>query len=210
MGKNKLSSKKRENILQNILFFNRWAKNYDLSIFKFWMRQFQKPVYRIISNKKNLRILDISCGTGELLKALQEKNKRTELYGIDISTNMLSIAKKKLPESVKLVKADVHKIPFQKNFFDYTITTEAFHHYYNQKKAIIEMTRVTKNNGEIIVIDVNFYLRFIHWLFEKIEPGCVKVNTRKEMKVLFQQAGIKNIEQKRNFVFSVMTVGKKV
>ena len=195
-----------KNIQQNSSFFNRGAKRYDNFLLQFWMRRFHTPTLQELHLNQSTNILDISCGTGELLKTLQGK---AELYGIDISEEMLTVARKKLEPKVHLQKADVHNLPFQDHFFDYVITTEAFHHYYNQPKALQEMIRITKNGGKVIVTDINFFLKPIHWLFETFEPGCVKVNSKKEMKRLFQQAGLKNIRQKRNFGFAVMTVGEK-
>ena len=122
---------------------------------------------------------------------------------------MLSKAGKKLSGKAKLQKADVHALPFKDNSFNYVISTEAFHHYYDQQKAVREMARIIKSGGKVIVVDINFFLKPIHWLFKKLEPGHVKINSRKEMKQLFQQAGLKDIRQRRNFLFAIMTVGEK-
>ena len=92
---------------------------------------------------------------------------------------MLAVARTKLPKEATLLKADVHRLPFKDDFFDYVTSTEAFHHYHDQQKALQEMFRVTKTGGKIIIVDINFFLRHIHWLFQKIEPGCVKVNSKK-------------------------------
>lgn len=195
-----------KNLKQNTNFFNRWAKSYDFPIFKFWMTRFHIPIFKEISFSKDTKILDMSCGTGELLKELKGK---ADLTGADISEEMLKKARAKLPKEIRLQRADVHDLPFKDSTFDYTITTEAFHHYHNQPKALSELKRVTKHNGKVIVVDVNFFLRLVHWLFEKLEPGCAKVNSRKEMLQLFQKAGLRNIKQRRNFVFAVMTSGEK-
>ncbi|HLC71702.1 MAG TPA: hypothetical protein VJI32_06835, partial [Candidatus Nanoarchaeia archaeon] len=61
----------------------------------------------------------------------------------------------------------------------------------------------------VSVVDVNFFSSGIHWLFRKLEPGCVKINSKKEMRGLFEAAGFRNIRQQRNFIFAVMTVGEK-
>jgi len=66
---------------------------------------------------------------------------------------MLEVTKSKLGDNVKLQKSDVHNLPFENNIFDYVITTEAFHHYYDQMKVIGEMKRVTKQGAKIIVVD---------------------------------------------------------
>ncbi len=91
------------NIKQNISFFDRWARTYDKVLYQFWMKRFHIPVFKELKLEKQTKILDISCGTGELLKKLKGK---AELYGIDISEEMLKIAKQKVP-SATLQKADV-------------------------------------------------------------------------------------------------------
>ncbi len=194
------------NIEKNRNFFDRWAKSYDAALFQFWMRKFYLPVLKEVMLTKKSRLLDISCGTGELLQNLSGK---AQLYGGDISEEMLKKARMKLPEEVTLLKADVHHLPFENNYFDYVVTTEAFHHYYDQKLTLEEMSRVTKKGGKVIVSDINFFLKPIHWLFQTFEPGCVKINSKNEMRGLFEKTSLKNIHQSRNFLFAVMTVGEK-
>lgn len=188
--------------------FNRWASTYDFGLFQYWMKKFQVPAIREIDFGKKPKILDISCGTGELLHSLSKAGK-SELYGVDIAEKMLEEARKKLPLEVQLQKADVHRLPFKANAFDYVLTTEAFHHYYDQRRALQEMYRVTNKSGKVIVVDINFFLKPLHFLFQKLEPGNVKINDQKEMKKLFTEAGLKVEKQSRNFLFAVMTVGVK-
>jgi len=195
-----------KNLSKNRYFFNKWAKSYDQASNQFWMKRFHVPVLKELLLNQETKILDISCGTGELLQKLEGK---ASLYGIDFSEEMLKKARSKLSQKAKLQKADVHALPFNDNFFDYVFSTEAFHHYYDQQKAVQEMARITKTGGKVLVVDINFFLKPIHWLFKKFEPGHVKINSKKQMKQLFQQAGLKNIKQQRNFLFAIMTVGEK-
>jgi len=197
---------KDKNLSKNRYFFNRWAKNYDRASNQLWMKRFQVPALKELLLNQKSKVLDLSCGTGELLKKLEGK---ATLYGVDISEEMLAKARIKLSPKVKLRKADVHTLPFKDKYFDYVISTEAFHHYYDQQKAVQEMQRVTKEGGKVIIVDINFFLKPIHWLFKRYEPGHVKINSKKEMKQLFTQAGLKNIKQQRNFIFAIMTVGEK-
>lgn len=201
--------KNKESIEKNKGYFDSWSKCYDSLFFQIWMKKFHKPILDSINCSKKLKILDISCGTGELLKELHQKCPILELQGMDLSENMLAAAKKKLPSTIELRRGDVHNLPYHDNYFDLVMTTEAFHHYYDQAKALQEMIRVAKNNGKIIVNDINFLLRPIHYLFETLEPGCVKVNSRREMRELFEKTKLTNICQKRNFLFSVITSGVK-
>jgi len=202
-GRNRTLSEKK--IEQNITFFDRWARTYDKPLFQFWMRRFYQPALRIIDGDK---VLDVSCGTGEFLRELA-KIKKMKLFGTDISSQMIVKAHKKLGDQARLKNADVHLLPFPDNSFDYVVSTESFHHYYGQKKALEEMKRVAKKCGMVIVVDINFFLKPIHWLFEKLEPGCVKVNSRQEMRDLFQKVGLHGIVQYRSFIFSILTMGVK-
>ncbi|HLD79412.1 MAG TPA: class I SAM-dependent methyltransferase [Candidatus Nanoarchaeia archaeon] len=198
--------KEKNKKFENIKFFDRWAKTYDKPLFQFWMRRFYHPALKLINSGK---VLDVSCGTGEFLRELATKKKKKTLYGIDLSSQMIAKAQTKLGKRSHLQTADVHQLPFPDNSFDYVVSTESFHHYYGQSQALAEMKRVTKKGGRIMVVDINFFLRLIHWLFEKIEPGCVKVNSRKEMRDLFRKVGLHNIIQYRSFIFSVLTMGVK-
>lgn len=50
--------------------------------------------------------LDLGCGTSEMLKLILQADHRKELYGIDLSEEMLAVAKSKLPDQVKLLLGD--------------------------------------------------------------------------------------------------------
>ena len=204
------TTKERRNINANKTFFDRWSRTYDSSPIRFWMQHFQVPALREIEFSSEIKILDLSCGTGELLQDLYHRRKgKIKLYGLDISKEMLEKARKKLSSEVILVQGDAHNLPLESEEFDYVICTEAFHHYHSQNQAIAEMKRVLKNKGKIIIVDINFFWLPIHWLFQKLEPGCVKINNRKEMVLLFRNNGIRIIKQQRNFLFAIMTIGQK-
>ncbi len=196
---------------QNKNFFDRWSASYDFAPFQFWMKRFHKPVLNQIDFSQKRELLDIGCGTGELLKELEHKNKdhNLTLKGIDLSAKMIAIARKKLPPSIQLAQQNVVALQEKDNTYDYVISTEAFHHYPNQQKALQEIARVAKPGGKIIIVDINFFLRPIHWLFQKIEPGCVYINNKQEMKTLFEHVKLHQVSQKRSFLFAVITSGIK-
>ena len=206
MSSNKMNGAKK-NIEQNVKLFDKWAASYDFSLFQWWMRRFYRPVLDWISG--NQRILDVSCGTGNFLQEMQQRFTQAGLYGCDISEKMIEQARKKLSTEVKLSTGNVHDLKYKSDYFDCVTSTEAFHHYYDQEKALSEMRRVTKKDGRVIVSDINFFFKPVHWLFERLEPGCVKINSDNEMKALFEKAGLRVVHQKRSWVFAIITVGMK-
>ena len=192
---------------KNKRFFNNITKYYDKGIFKNWNRKIERKAIETISIKKNSKILDIGCGTGNLLYLFQEQRKNLKLYGIDISEEMLKIAKVKL-KTTDLKLQSVEQINFKSNYFDYVFSVDAFHHYSNYDLAMKNIYRVLKKEGKLIVVDFNF--GFIgNKIFHAIEPGNNKMYSKDEFKKLFKAYEFKNISQKRFGLFSILTIGEK-
>ncbi len=92
--------------------------------------------------------LDVGCGTGNFTQKLVSKGHK--VTGIDISENMLQIAREKVPEAI-FHKMDVYNLAFDDNTFDNVISMAAFEFIEHPKKALDELMRVVKPGGTIIV-----------------------------------------------------------
>ena len=66
---------KDKNINENIKLFDNLAKFYDYPLLQYWLKQFHKPVLNYIDYSRKSKILDISCGTGELLNSIRKRDK---------------------------------------------------------------------------------------------------------------------------------------
>ncbi len=62
---------------QNVWFFDKWATSYDRFIFKYFMKKAQKDSISMIT-KTNFTALDVSCGTGEGFKDIEQR--RTAIF----------------------------------------------------------------------------------------------------------------------------------
>lgn len=201
----------------SIRLFNRWARYYDEGIINRWLNSVQDLVVNELKFHigKRYRVLDIGSGTGELLIKVFYACKNigingVRLYGIDISNEMIKVANHKFYNhkiKCKIKLAEASKLPFKNNFFDFVISTEAFHHFPEQFKALIEMKRVLKVNGKLILVDVNFF--FLSGVFCMLEPGCVKVNSFDSFRELFADAGLKLEKQERLKAFAILNVCRK-
>lgn len=189
---------------QNKIFFGKIAKYYDI-FFGNWIRKIQIKVIKSTKIKKGSKVLDAGCGTGNLLFLL-EKND-VELYGIDVSKEMLKIAKYKL-KNTKLELSPAENLNFKNNFFDYVFSIDAFHHYFDKEKAMKNFHRVLKRNGKLIIVDVNFGSH-LNKVFQKLEPGNNKIYNKNEMRKIFKQYSFKEIKQSKAGMLTVMTVGIK-
>ena len=103
-------------------------------------------VEKFLSHSKEGKILDIACGTGRIFPFYRKR----EIFGVDISKDMLKIAKKKNPES-HLKIGDAENLPFRSDSFPVVITSRFICHTPEYIKVIKEMTRVTKKGGSLII-----------------------------------------------------------
>ena len=89
-----------------------------------------------LNNKKNLKIVDIACGTKPYFPLF--KNKADEYIGVDID-----IKKSEVSDII----GSAEKLPFVDNYFDVALSTQALEHIRDYKAAVDEMQRVLKPNG---------------------------------------------------------------
>ncbi|EKI9416047.1 methyltransferase domain-containing protein [Salmonella enterica] len=101
-----------------------------------------------IINKLNLRdkfILDVATGTGNMIPLLHAK-KPYCIKAIDISENMINIARKKYP-IIDFYVADITNLPFNDNSFDLVISNFGVQHFYNIEQSFSEISRILKPDG---------------------------------------------------------------
>jgi len=85
-------------------------------------------------NFENQRVLEIGHGPGGNLQyILSLKSKPTKLAGCDISEQMIKLARKKLPESVELIKINGREIPITPGSFDIVFTATVLQHNTNEQ-----------------------------------------------------------------------------
>lgn len=178
--------------------FDMQAQNYDKTFYGKHARSNYKHILNEINQVKKGNILDVGCGTGEILNILSKSNYN--LYGIDISENMLKKAKTKLKNSAKLTVGDSEHLPYEDNKFDIIICNDSFHHYPNPLKALNEMKRVLKKGGKIIIGDCYqpiIFRQIMNMFIKFSKEGDVKIYSRKEFTKMLKKFNFKNIKYKK-------------
>ena len=133
--------------------FNQQAATYDKDIKGQHARSLYPVLLEKLSHIPFQSALDLGCGTGEMLKLILQKDPHKELCGIDLSEEMLAVAKSKLPEQVKLLLGDSEALPFPDNAFDVVYCNDSFHHYPAPKDVLREINRVLKPGGTFLMGD---------------------------------------------------------
>ena len=101
---------------------------------------------KFISNKKDNRILDIGCGTGIVLKMLNEYGLAS---GLDISKDALSFCKERGLNSLFLGSAT--SLPFPDETFSLVTALDILEHIEDDTLALREIRRVLKKDGLAII-----------------------------------------------------------
>ena len=98
-------------------------------------------------------VLEIGFGNGRLISLIGNKIETGKIMGIEISKDMINLAKRKnntLIEKKKLVidEASVEKIPAQSEYFDKIFTANTIYFWPEVDKNIQEVKRVLKPGGK--------------------------------------------------------------
>ncbi|MFX0057165.1 MAG: class I SAM-dependent methyltransferase [Candidatus Hodarchaeota archaeon] len=117
---------------------------------------------RVISELKKFNptgvILDLGCGTGNLIIKIAKTFSEIEIIGVDISTEILDIArenveKKVRNQNVKFKVGSAEDLPFPDESIDLIISSLSLHHWLNPSRALKEIYRVLNKKGTCIIFD---------------------------------------------------------
>lgn len=98
------------------------------------------------------KLLDIGCGTGSYIP--WHLKRRFEVTGLDISEEMLAIAKKKFP-SVNFITGDVGQVAIQKKFDIAFMMFHVINYQTSNEKLISAFQNISKHleKGGVLVFD---------------------------------------------------------
>lgn len=123
------------------------AANGYISVKNF--RFLRENVLRLIGDVRGLTILDIGCGTGHFSQSLAGENY---LLGIDISSEMLSLARNK---GLHAIQSSGDNLPIPDKSFDMALSVNVIQTIPRGKELIREMMRVIKPGGRAVVSTIN-------------------------------------------------------
>lgn len=140
--------------------FDKIARRYDrmnclmtLGLDRRWRRRAAREIVRRVAP---LSVLDVACGTGDMIAALQKETPRGALRatGVDLSKEMLAIASKKCGEGVALQVADAESLPYGDATFDAISCAFGVRNFVNLEAGLHEMARVLRTGGCMAVLEL--------------------------------------------------------
>jgi ubiquinone/menaquinone biosynthesis C-methylase UbiE len=101
----------------------------------------------------SMTVLDVGCGTGSHLEIYV--NAGAECHGVDLSPAMLEQATNRLGDRADLRLGDATALPYGADSFDLAVASLFLHELDTamHTDALVEMARVVRPDGRIMVID---------------------------------------------------------
>ncbi len=141
--------------------FGRVAHRYDLAnhllsanVDRYWRSHTVEKVADILK-RPGARVLDLACGTGDLLIALERSAGRS-LIGSDFCHPMLTGARAKLRRDrlgSVLVESDALAMPFPDASLDLITIAFGYRNLANYRAGLVEMRRVLRSGGALAILE---------------------------------------------------------
>ncbi len=189
------------------------SKFYDLFDLIFHLGNKGNPrlgLVEVISNTSQ-RVLDVCVGTAASSILVASHNPQNHILGIDISTEMLAVARRKIAQK-KLTNLEVQimsatAMQFADNSFDVVMVSFALHEFEKElrEKVFQEVARVLKPGGTFCLIDFARQESQLNRVFIKVwsifEPSCFVDFLGIDWRVRLKAYGL-DFESEKEFSFS--------
>ena len=109
----------------------------------------------IVEKIRSGTIVDLGSGTGYLAIKIAKKAPGLQVYGIDLSRQMVKIARRHAQgvENVRFEFGNAAALPFEDDSIDFIVSTGSLHHWNKPVKVFDECYRVLKKDGEGWIYD---------------------------------------------------------
>ncbi|KAA0241584.1 MAG: methyltransferase domain-containing protein [Candidatus Brocadia sp. AMX2] len=186
------------------------APNYDRR-WTFYINATLRETLKRLDINPTDKILDIGCGTGSLLQAITEGYPQVKVVGVDLSIEMLRIARNKQIKDSPLIACQARCLPFRSESFDKVVSCNAFHYLRKPEECLAEIARVLKPQGRIVITDwCDDYIacRVCDLFLRVFNRSHFKTYGRRACEYLLRNAGYSNIQVERykiNWLWGLMT-----
>ncbi|MCP8304035.1 MAG: methyltransferase domain-containing protein [archaeon] len=176
--------------------YDKLSKFYDY--FTIFERKYSERTLDLLRIKRGEIVLEIGFGTGRCLEKIAESVGSTgKAYGIDISSGMLEVTKKRLEKAglmdrVELYWGDALQIPYEEDMFDAIFMSFTLELFDTPEIPIVleETRRVLKPNGRLGITSISnedgesIPLRIYKWAHQNFSKyvDCRPIYVEKSIK----------------------------
>ncbi len=134
---------------------------------KYWHNHKWQNLAKYLENR-HAKLLDIGCADGTTTNQISKLFPKLKITGVDMYAKAIQYASKTKPH-IKFINADAHKLPFKKGAFDFVVAIETLEHLHDPDAALLEINRILKKNGYLIIVQDTDSLLFntVWWFWTK-------------------------------------------
>jgi demethylmenaquinone methyltransferase/2-methoxy-6-polyprenyl-1,4-benzoquinol methylase len=135
-------------------------------------------------DKPDAQVLDLCCGTGDVIVALEKErdrrigSERSATIGSDFSRPMLKAAHEKLERrgrAIRLIEADGLRFPAGDNSYDVITIAFGFRNFTNYRGGLDELLRLLKPGGCLAILECSqppnrLWGPIFDWYFRNVLP----------------------------------------
>ena len=178
---------------------------------RYWQRSRRKYIKSLIDDVDS-NILDIGCGSSKII--LDYPN----ITALDIRNDKLLFLKNYVTGNQKFVNASAYSLPFKDLLFDTVISSQMIEHLPEDDKIFLEMKRVLKDDGILILGTVDYsriYWNFIEYMYKILMPNSygdehITHYGKQSLIKKIEDFGFKFIESKEIFKSEIILKFKKI
>lgn len=213
-----MNNNKSSNFLHIKNIFESISSEYDfmndLMTFKNHSK-WKKEIAEIAKYSSPKKILDVATGTGDIAINLS-KIKDSKIEGVDVSGNMLKIARKKIDElkidNIVLKTCEAENLVFEDNHFDIVSIGYGVRNFSNLEKGLSESYRVLKKDGKLIILETsipeNLIIKFFYNIITSIYiPLIAFIFSGKTKAYLYLLDSTKKFPPKNKFIEMLYRTG---
>lgn len=132
----------------------KWQERYLMKRYRALLEKLKlrrvKELKAFLYSKK--RVLDVGCGIGTHIATIAPINKKSIIFGIDLSS-AIEFAYKNTGDfkNVYLIQSNLFQMPFPNGSFDFIISDGVLHHTRDPKKAFLSLIEYLAPGGHIFV-----------------------------------------------------------
>ena len=133
--------------------FDRQAAIYDTASFGAHARKLYPILLAQLAQIPHRWVLDVGCGTGELLFQMARRWPGGTYRGVDLSPKMAAMARNKLGVLAQVDLGDAERLPVPDGWAQVVVCSDSFHHYPDPEAALAEFHRVLWPGGVLLLGD---------------------------------------------------------
>lgn len=146
----------------NSLFTGIGSRVYDVVMVQLTSNLYQRTIDDLTLLRLDQgKVLDAGTGPGTLARNLARQQPQLQVYGIDLSADMIQLARdhtqrEQLTERVHFDVGNIAHLPYPDHAFDLIVSTISMHHWYELEQPLRELYRVLRPGGRLLIYDFRF------------------------------------------------------